>query len=170
MPGRSSYPSYGEYSFPRWDCQRLPHRQRAGWPACQGRQAPGKAFSSLMYSLSFCILSFIGLWRHLQDAESPFVDTCEGVSHKGIKSCLRDGQFHHNSATRRNSDCLIAYHMVGRIAIHIGVAEDRSNDMKSGKQGGARVDDEETNALPCAGSQRIGFVLVDVAVKHHIIR
>jgi hypothetical protein len=70
------------------------------------------------------------LLRDFDDPKGTLTDVSERVSDKGVESCLWNGEFYDHTTARRNRNGLVADHMVGRIAISIGIAEDGTDDME----------------------------------------
>ncbi len=60
--------------------------------------------------------------------------------------------------------------MVGRVAIDVGIAEDCADDMEGREQCRPCVHDEDANALSRLCHQWTVFILVGVAIEHHVVR
>src|SRR6266566_6439629 len=107
---------------------------------------------------------------YFQDPNSAFADISERVSEERVESCFWNGEFDDHPTARGYRDGLIPNHMVGRVAISIGITEECADDMEGRELGGTGIHKKDADALPCFGRYRVRFILVDVAVKHHIVR
>src|SRR5712692_7493753 len=91
------------------------------------------------------------LWYDFEDAQRTFANISEGVCHERVQSRLGYGEFYHRAAARRDRDRLVPNHVVGRIPISIGIAEDRSNDVEGGEQGWTCIHNKDADTLSCFG-------------------
>src|SRR5579872_832023 len=92
-------------------------------------------------------ISYSPLWYDFEDTQRAFAYISEGVRHERVESGLGDGQFYHHATARRDRDRLVSDHMVGRIAVSVGIAEDGSDNMEGGEQGWTGIHKKDADAL-----------------------
>ena len=109
----------------------------------------------------------------LADLEQPDlaeVDVREGVRHEGIEARLVDLDVEHGPAAGRDADRLHAPLELRHVAVHPGAVEDRADDVEVRVEGRACGHDVESHGLPGIGNERMGDVLVGVAVERRPVR
>jgi len=75
-------------------------------------------------------LSTDELRRDFDDPKGTFADVSERVGDEGVEPCLWNGEFYDHTTTGWYRDGLVPYHVVGRIAISIRIAENGANDVE----------------------------------------
>lgn len=86
-----------------------------------------------------------------------------------VVAFVGDAHFDHIAATGRNGDGLHPDLLVGGVAIRIGGGKQRADDMEGAVGGGASVADIQADQFAGVGDERIGLILVGIAVEDNEI-
>src|SRR5579864_6809851 len=79
----------------------------------------------------YCPLDHALLWRDFEDAKRTFSSIGECVRHERVQPGLRDREFYDRAAAGRDGNRLVSDHVVGRVAVNIGINESADLQMRS---------------------------------------